>query len=504
MIWPCGARFPPPHRPSMVYGRVVVTARGAGDGRCARGGSGAAETTQVRGRAWAGGPVGPAVDATAGPPPRPEGRNVVAKALLRFMVGGLLALLVIGVATVLLAQKSARDIALHDAQTRGRMFARVTAAPALHVGELATDPQAMESREFDGAMRNRLSDKSIRHIKVWGSDGTMIWSDKPGQRGRRYPLEPPIQRLFGTTGVVASMSDLDNGDDADQSNDGPLLEVHVGATSADGVPVVVETYWSSDMIKDNSRALVLRMAPLALGALLLFAVLVLPLAYSLARRVDQAQAERNAMMQHALSASDLERRRIARDLHDGVMQELSGAGYALAAAASALPYEASASRRIMDQLATVIKDAGASLRALLTDIYPTSLMEDGLEAAVAELAARTKEAGIDVTTDIVDLSDVPIEATQLSYRVIREGLHNVRRHAQAHHVEVAATRQGSQVFISVADDGRGLTSSVVEEGHLGLRLLTDTLHDLGGTLRLAPRPGGGAVLTATFSLHLTR
>src|SRR3954452_14117150 len=136
-----------------------------------------------------GGPVGPAVDAASGPP-RPGGRNVVAKALLRFMVGGLLALLVIGVATVLLAQKSARDIALHDAQTRGRMFARVTAAPALHVGELAADPQSMESREFDGAMRNRLKDKSIRHIKVWGGDGTMIWSDKPGQRGRRYPLEP--------------------------------------------------------------------------------------------------------------------------------------------------------------------------------------------------------------------------------------------------------------------------------------------------------------------------
>jgi nitrate/nitrite-specific signal transduction histidine kinase len=57
------------------------------------------------------------------------------------------------------------------------------------------------------------------------------------------------------------------------------------------------------------------------------------------------------------------------------------------------------------------------------------------------------------------------------------------------------------VFISVADDGRGPTTPATEEGHLGLRLLTDTLQDLGGTLRLAPRPGGGAVLTATFSLN---
>ena len=61
----------------------------------------------------------------------------------------------------------------------------------------------------------------------------------------------------------------------------------------------------------------------------------------------------------------------------------------------------------------------------------------------------------------------------------------------------------AQVFISVADDGRGPTTPEDEEGHLGLRLLTDTLQDLGGTLRLAARPGGGAILTATFSLNLT-
>jgi signal transduction histidine kinase len=183
------------------------------------------------------------------------------------------------------------------------------------------------------------------------------------------------------------------------------------------------------------------------------------------------------------------------------MQELSGAGYALSAASAGLPPEAEDSRRLMGQVNSVIRDAGASLRSMLTDIYPTSLMQEGLEAAVAELADRTTDAGIKVTTDITDLSDVPIEATQLSYRVIREGLHNVRRHAQAEHVEVAATRQGSQVFISVADDGRGPTSPTAPEGHMGLRLLTDTLQDVGGTLRLAPRPGGGAVLTATFSLN---
>jgi signal transduction histidine kinase len=157
---------------------------------------------------------------------------------------------------------------------------------------------------------------------------------------------------------------------------------------------------------------------------------------------------------------------------------------------------------MMEQVNSVIRDAGFSLRSMLTDIYPTSLERDGLEAAVAELADRTSLAGIEVKTDISDLSEVPLEATQLSYRVIREGLHNVRRHSKARHAEVTATRKGSQVFISVADDGRGPTTPQDPESHLGLRLLTDTLQDLGGTASLGARPGGGAVLSATFSLTL--
>jgi signal transduction histidine kinase len=277
--------------------------------------------------------------------------------------------------------------------------------------------------------------------------------------------------------------------------------VHVGAMSVDGVPLVIESWWSGDMVAANSRVIMWRTAPVALGALLLFALLVLPMARFVARRVNQAQSERRQLMQHALSASDMERRRIVQNLHDGVMQELSGAGYALSAAATALPADAETSRRLIAQVTAVLQDAGTSLRSLLPDIYPPNLEADGLEAAVADLAERTQEAGIKVSTDVADLSDLPPEATQLSYRIIREGLHNAVRHAHAEHVEVAATCRGAEVFISVADDGVGPTTAATEEGHFGLRMLTETLHDLEGTVRLAPRPEGGAVLTATFLLR---
>jgi signal transduction histidine kinase len=424
------------------------------------------------------------------------GGSVLARAMRRFTAAVVLVLLIIAVATVLVARSSARDIALREATDRGARLARIM-HPSLQVGELSS-PGSANSRELDRQIRPRLNDNSLLQVRVWSADGRVVWSDEPEIRGSVRPLNPSVKEIFGTREVVAAMSDSPAGDQ-ERVNGRTVLEVHVGTTSVDDVPLVIESYWSADMVEANTRAIMSRMAPLAVGALLLFALLVFPLARSLARRVHQAQHERRRLMQHALSASDMERRRIAQDLHDGVMQELSGAGYALSAAAAALPADPETSRRMIDQVTAVLHDAGASLRSLLPDIYPPNLEAEGLQAAVAELAARTQAAGIKVRTDVADLSDIPLEATQLSYRVIREGLHNAQRHAHAEHVEVAAACRGAQVFISVADDGRGPTESATEEGHFGLRMLTETLQDLGGTLRLGPRPGGGAVLTASFS-----
>jgi signal transduction histidine kinase len=432
--------------------------------------------------------------------PSPSGADSVARsALQRFMVAGLVALLVVSIATVVVARSTARDIALRQAKAQGFRLAAAM-HPSLQVRELQ-HPHSAAAAKLKSQIDPRRDDKSLLHVKILNSAGGVVWSDPANEPGDTTPLKPRVADILGKKKVVAVMSDSADGE-GEEFNGDPVLEVHVGAKSVDGDPLVIESWWSAGMLQRNTAAIMRRIAPLPLGALLIFALLVFPLARRLARRVEQAQAERSRLLQHALSASDLERRRIARDLHDGVMQELSGAGYALSAALAALPPEGAQSRRMMEQVNAVIRDAGASLRSMLTDIYPTSLERNGLEAAVDELAERTADAGIAVSTNITGLSDVSLEATQLSYRVIREGLHNVRRHSGARHTDVTASRKGSQVVISVADDGRGPTTPDNEEGHLGLRLLTDTLQDLGGTLTLAARPGGGAVLTATFPLSL--
>src|SRR3954452_21963334 len=439
------------------------------------------------------------------PPPEPGSARphaAVRRALLRFMAVSLLVLTLVLIATVFVSRVVSRDEALRDARVRGATFANVVGGPLVDAGLRTGDPASL--KEFSQVMFNRLREKSMVHIKVWDREGRVLWSDEPGLRGQVFPLEPSVKRLFRTGGAVASMSALDKDENEGEINEGPLLEVYAGTRSAEGAPVIVESYWSADRIADDAQAIMWHIVLLPIGALLLFAVVVLPLAWSLARRVDRAQDESRRSLQHALSASDLERRRIARDLHDGVMQDVSGAGYALSAVSSALPAEAETPRRLVNEVSGLVRHVGESLRALLADIYPPNLARDGLTVAVEALARRAGEEGVEVDVQVDDeaLAAVPLEVSQLCYRVIREGLRNVLRHAEASHAQVHATTQNGEVFIAVADDGRGFQPREAGEGHLGLRLLEDTLHDLGGSLAIDSGVDGGTILSAAFPLEV--
>lgn len=146
-------------------------------------------------------------------------------------------------------------------------------------------------------------------------------------------------------------------------------------------------------------------------------------------------------------------------------------------------------------MASLVAGVGESLRSLLADIYPANLARDGLGTAVQMLADRAGHQGVQVEVDVDDLGDLPLAVTQLCYRVVREGLRNVARHAQATYAEVRVSSLGHEVMVSVADDGRGFDPAAVGEGHLGLRLLEDTLADVGGSMELRTRIGGGTVLT---------
>jgi two-component system, NarL family, sensor kinase len=234
----------------------------------------------------------------------------------------------------------------------------------------------------------------------------------------------------------------------------------------------------------------------------------IPIAMSLARRVRRHESERAELMELSLTALERERRAIAADVHDGPVQELAGISYALGALRSSVPPDR---QDTVDRLVGAVRHAVQSLRRLITDIYPPDLSGPGLRVALEDLVEPLRARGTVVTLDIDPPPDLSPEAAAVIYRTAKEALANVAKHAEAERVwvclEQTAHAGGAAVHLEVADDGVGFPESGTDryrEGHVGLRVLVDRVVDLGGTVELGTRLGGGAVMTAVIPLHHSR
>lgn len=430
---------------------------------------------------------------------------VVRQALIRFAASAVAAVAVLALMTLVVADQIARHRALEDARLQVSNLATRLAAP------LITDDvragRAGAAGPLDTVMANRMGDGSVQRVKVWDEDGRVIWADADQLVGRVFEMEGQVSALFGTRDTYAEVSDLDRAENVAEQAEEQLLEVYAGAVAGDGRPVVVEAYLPTRQMHDYAQDIVGTLVPLAVGTLLLFLAVVLPLAYSLARRVDFARAERGALMQHALRATDLERRRISHDLHDGVIQDLSGLGYLLPTVRKKLRSGGDLERAdaLLEQATDVLYDDVVALRALMVDIYPPSLDGDGLRQALTDLL--TVEAATSGLTAEIDMDpdlDVPLDTGRLVYRVAREAVRNVVKHARATTVrlEVHTTTEAARdtVRVVVRDDGVGPGDALGQapDGHMGIRLAADTVADFGGVLDIRADPDGGTVVDARF------
>jgi signal transduction histidine kinase len=220
----------------------------------------------------------------------------------------------------------------------------------------------------------------------------------------------------------------------------------------------------------------------------------LPLAGSLARRLRHGQLEREQLLLSALDASDRERRRIAADVHDGVVQQLAGTSFNLAGASERV--EDAGARSALREAAATTRQAVRELRSLLVSIYPPNLHGAGLEAALSDLLARANgSSSLFVERNLT----LPSEHEQLVFRATQEALRNVASHAHAEHVSVELRAADGGYELVVADDGRGFDAADRSRsrgrGHLGLDLLTDRAQDIGATMRIDSTPGAGTRLT---------
>ena len=258
--------------------------------------------------------------------------------------------------------------------------------------------------------------------------------------------------------------------------------------------MLFEAYFRYDAVALAGRAQWRNYAPAALGGLALLQLVQIPFAWSLARRLQTQQRGQQVLLQHAVDASGAERRRIAADLHDGVVQDLTGLTYALDAArlgGSDSERDTDLIRRTAAQLRRTTGD----LRTLLVDIYPPDLAQVGLPAALDELVGRLENAGMHVQLDVSDVAELPVEVAGVLFRSAQEILRNVAAHSRAESVQVTATSNGAEATLTVQDDGRGFSdddrSGRVASGHVGLRSLGDLVEASGGRLSVRSAPGQG-------------
>jgi signal transduction histidine kinase len=214
---------------------------------------------------------------------------------------------------------------------------------------------------------------------------------------------------------------------------------------------------------------------------------------------------------NAVASSDLERRRIAQRLHDDVIQDLAGVGYALASDARQAPPSGAfisasecascAIRQHVQQASGILRADITTLRRLMEDIYPPDLQGMGLASSIRELIATQDLSGAEVTLEIVEpLTPSPLTA-RLAYRVTREILRNAAEHAHASHVLVRLTQSDGFLHLEVVDDGVGFDPTAEgPRGHLGLRLIQETVADAGGHMEIESTPGAGTTIRATLPL----
>ena len=216
--------------------------------------------------------------------------------------------------------------------------------------------------------------------------------------------------------------------------------------------------------------------------------------------MSDSAADRERLLVAAADASDAERRRIAQDVHDGVVQDLAGTSFALSAAERELAAEddrdLSGLRSRLQTMAVNVRQSLTSLRSLLVEIYPPDLDGEGLGPALDDLLATAVASGVVVEVDLQDTSEMDPGTTALIWRTAQEAVRNALRHGQPSHLTVRVRRQGdapSSWLLEVEDDGIGFDSSTpTAKGHFGIRGLRDLATDAGGSLTVDSQPGQGA------------
>jgi signal transduction histidine kinase len=217
--------------------------------------------------------------------------------------------------------------------------------------------------------------------------------------------------------------------------------------------------------------------------------------------LDRANVALQDAQRRLLTELEQERKRLAREIHDQVIQDLLGVGYQL----EELQADAEGAPNLAAELLAVrngVRTAITDLRHICGTLRPPTIDSLGLGSALQSYAYDwSKRTGAQVKLTIDPALGRLAESSELSiFRIVQEGLNNVRKHAEAESVEIRLELTSPRrIMLSIADDGRGLPddfdlAKLPQQGHYGVLGITERVALLGGQWRIQNGPEGGALI----------
>jgi signal transduction histidine kinase len=199
-----------------------------------------------------------------------------------------------------------------------------------------------------------------------------------------------------------------------------------------------------------------------------------------------------------------ERQRLARELHDSVSQALYGIALGAKTARTQLDRDPTKVTEPLDYVLSLAEAGLFEMRALIFELRPESLQNEGLVAALTKqsdaLRARYR---VEVVTEFDGEPEIPIEQKEALYRIGQEALHNIAKHAKAKLVNLSLCQKEGQVILEVRDNGRGFDAQSEFPGHLGLHSMRERVEAFGGLLTVESRLGAGTIIRAQLPQETT-
>ena len=315
-----------------------------------------------------------------------------------------------------------------------------------------------------------------------GNTATVVaaWSEGEGDYvpvGTRISLEDEsVARTVMETGRPARRDNLQQASDSISA-----MARQLGVTSTVGTPIVVEgRLWGGMSVSSRQPE------PLPTDTESRIADFAELVATAIANA--EARTELTASRARVVAAADETRRRIERDLHDGIQQRLVSLGLELRAAQATVPPQPGELEGVLSRVGEGLAGVIDELREISRGIHPAILSERGLEPALRALCRRSA-VPVELDLDAEQRLPEPVEAA--AYYVVSEALTNAAKHAHASVVNVELDTHDANLQLAIRDDGIGGADL---SGGSGLVGLSDRIEALGGTLQVTSPAGTGTTL----------